>query len=358
MPERGERTGAGGNERKAGEGEHQVRAAGRVGATGGRIHTPVIGMPAGRLYGAEISRADWLRCGYGRPVEGGVSAARPEVLLADRAERAVEFSDSSEAWLRHALEEIVTQIHRLLDLTGCAFLVVDWKRRYITSAAAWFESDPVRDAFGGVLSRPYEPERAGLTEASIEAGGPLLLADFESWPGADGLRTRLEERLDPDTARLVYDWYRSSSFMAVPGAHARRPHAGRADGGLERAAPAAPGAGPARRSRSSPTSPGSRSSAPSASPTRQARAEEERLLNHATQEVSRSLELDEVYRAIVSQAVRLTGAVEGHARAASSPRRRELRTVASTGFSDRVARSRISLGDGMIGRVAGPASRT
>jgi hypothetical protein len=149
-------------------------------------------------------------------VEGGVSAARPEVLLTDRAERAIEFSESSEAWLRHALEEIVTQIHRLLDLTGCAFQVVDWKRRYITSAAAWFESDPVRDAFAAVLSRPYEPERAGLTEASIEAGGPLLLADFESWPGADGLRTRLEDRLDPDTARLVYDWYRSSSFMACP----------------------------------------------------------------------------------------------------------------------------------------------
>ena len=81
------------------------------------------------------------------------------------------------------------------------------------------------------------------------------------------------------------------------------------------------------------------------------RAQEERLLNHATQEVSRSLELEEVYRAIVSQAVRLDRRVEGDApplRALPA----ELRTVASSGFSDRVARSRITLADGMIGRVA------
>ena len=103
-------------------------------------------------------------------MEAGVSAAKPSIAPRGGAERAIVHAESSEAWLRHALEEIVTQIHRLLDLTGCAFQVVDWKRRYITSAAAWFESDPVRDAFGSVLSRPYEPERAGLTEASIEAG--------------------------------------------------------------------------------------------------------------------------------------------------------------------------------------------
>jgi hypothetical protein len=118
---------------------------------------------------------------------------KPDAALPQ--ERAIEHADSSQAWLRHALEEIVTQIHRLLDLTGCAFQVVDWKQRHISVAAAWFESDAVRDAFGTVLSRPYEPERAGLTEASIEQGGPLLLANFEEWPGAERMRARLEERL-------------------------------------------------------------------------------------------------------------------------------------------------------------------
>jgi GAF domain-containing protein len=283
-------------------------------------------------------------------VEGGVSAAGPEVLLTDRAERAIEFSDSSEAWLRHALEEIVTQIHRLLDLTGCAFQVVDWKRRYISSAAAWFESDAVRDAFGSVLSRPYEPERAGLTEAAIEAGGPLLLADFESWPGADGLRTRLEERLDPDTAELVYDWYRSSSFMACP---VRTP-GGRTLGALMVAS-----SGPHRPLQEQDLHvievfadlAGLALERSERLADEAGRAQEERLLNHATQEVSRSLELEEVYRAIVSQAVRLTGAEKVMLRRFEHSTA-ELRTVASSGFSDRVARSRITLADGMIGRVA------
>ena len=135
-------------------------------------------------------------------------------------------AESSEAWLRHALEEIVTQIHRLLDLTGCAFQVVDWKRalHHLGRRLVRVRSRCARRS-ARVLSRPYEPERAGLTEASIEAGGPLLLADFERWPGAERLRTRLEERLDPDTAQLVWDWYRSSrrSWRA----RCARPEAGR-----------------------------------------------------------------------------------------------------------------------------------
>src|SRR4051812_41000998 len=289
-------------------------------------------------------------CGYGRPVEGGISATKPAVPPTERAQGAIEFSDSSEAWLRHALEEIVTQIHRLLDLTGCAFQVVDWKRRYISSAAAWFESDPVREAFAAVLSRPYEPERAGLTEAAIEAGGPLLFADFESWPGSDGLRTRLQERLGPGTASLVFDWYRSSSFMACPvrtpggrtlGAlmvASSTPHrplqeqdlrvievfADLAGLALERSERLADEAG---------------------------RAQEERALHRASVVVGRSLELDEVYRAIASQAALLTGATKVMLRR-FEPAAGELRTVAGIGFSDRVARSHVRLGEGMIGRVA------
>jgi GAF domain-containing protein/GNAT superfamily N-acetyltransferase len=281
-------------------------------------------------------------------VEGGVSTIKPDV--ARLRAPAVEHADSSQAWLRHALEEIVTQIHRLLDLTGCAFQVVDWKERQIRVAAAWFESDIVRDSFGSVLSRPYEPERAGLTEASIEQGGPLLLTDFESWPGAQRMRARLEERLAPETAQLVWDWYRTSSFMACP---VRTP-GGRILGALMVASSAphrplqeqdlhvieifADLAGLALERSERLADEG-------------ARAEEERALNLASQEVGRSLELEEVYRAIVSQAARLTGAPKVMLRR-FEPAAAELRTVASLGFSDRIARSHLPLAEGMIGRVA------
>jgi GAF domain-containing protein/GNAT superfamily N-acetyltransferase len=278
----------------------------------------------------------------------GASAIKPDVVV--REERAIEHADSSEEWLRHALEEIVTQIHRLLDLTGCAFQVVDWKRRHISAAAAWFESDAVRDAFGTVLSRPYEPERAGLTEASIEQGGPLLLTNFEDWPGAERMRTRLEDRLAPETAQLVWSWYRRSSFMACPvrtpggrtlGAlmvSSSAPHRPLAEQDLRVIEVFADLAGLALERSERLADEG-------------ARAEEERALNRASQEVGRSLELEEVYRAIASQAARLTGAPKVMLRR-FEPAAAELRTVASVGFSDRVARSHIRIGDGMIGRVA------
>ena len=58
-------------------------------------------------------------------------------------------------WLRHTLEEIVGQIRRLLDVSGCAFQVVDFEAGLIRPAAAWFASDEARDAMTPVLARPY-----------------------------------------------------------------------------------------------------------------------------------------------------------------------------------------------------------
>ena len=83
-------------------------------------------------------------------------------------------------------------------------------------AASWFASDAVRDAFVPVLDRPYEPERAGVTEAAIERGSPVRIERIEDWPGASGLHDRLFERLDADRAERLWDWYSSSSFLSCP----------------------------------------------------------------------------------------------------------------------------------------------
>ena len=273
------------------------------------------------------------------------SAPRPD--LADPGARVREPAD---AWLGHALEQVVAQVQRLLDLTGCAFQVVDWEARYITAAAAWFESDAVRDAFAAVLSRAYEPERAGLTEAAIEQGTPLLLARIEEWDGAQGLRARLHERLDPAAARLVWEWYRTSSFVACP---VRTP-AGRTLGALMVASSAPHRPLEQRDLRAIEVFADLAGLALERSERladEATRGQEERMLNHASREVSRSLELGEVYRAIVSQAAHLSGA-EKVIVWRFEPSAAELRPVASTGISEEVARSRMSLSEGMIGRVA------
>ena len=119
-------------------------------------------------------------------------------------------------WLRHTLDEIIGQIRRLLDVSGCAFQVVDFEAGTIRPAAAWFASDEARDAMTPVLERSYDRERPGVTEAAIERGESLLIADFEAWEGATGVHTRLQEELAPEDARVAWDWYRSSSFISCP----------------------------------------------------------------------------------------------------------------------------------------------
>jgi GAF domain-containing protein len=131
-------------------------------------------------------------------------------------ERGIEHAAGSQAWLRRTLEEIVSQVRRLLDVTGVSFLVVDEAHAHISPAASWFASDAVRAAFVPVLDRPYEPERAGVTEAAVETGSPVLIERMEDWPGATGLHDRLFENLDAPAAGRLWDWYSSSSFLSCP----------------------------------------------------------------------------------------------------------------------------------------------
>jgi serine phosphatase RsbU (regulator of sigma subunit) len=81
------------------------------------------------------------------------------------------------------------------------------------------------------------------------------------------------------------------------------------------------------------------------------RAREQELLHKASREVSRLLEPEAVYRAIVEQAMRLTGAPMAYL-ARYEPATGELRVVSAVGFTGAVVRTRFRLGEGMIGRVA------
>src|SRR4029453_16310933 len=97
----------------------------------------------------------------------------------------------TEGWLHDTLEQLITQIRALLDVTGVAFVTVDEDRAAIRPAAAWFATSEIAGAFNPLLTRPYDPERGGVTEAAVESGTAVLISQVSEWPGAEGLRERL-----------------------------------------------------------------------------------------------------------------------------------------------------------------------
>jgi serine phosphatase RsbU (regulator of sigma subunit) len=210
---------------------------------------------------------------------------------------------------------------------------------------AWFSSPAVEQALGAVLSRPYDPERPGITEAAIERRAPLLMSDIEAWPGAAALRHRLNEQLPPEQARLTWSFYVSSALMSCP---VEAPD-GRILGVLALSAEAF--------TEDEVHSAGVFADLAGIALDRsellgreQRRADDELTLNRAVQELGRSLELEELARAIVEQARVVTGASKAML-TRQEPASRDLQVVCSVGYSDRIRNARFAAGEGMIGRV-------
>ena len=220
----------------------------------------------------------------------------------------------------------------------------------IRPAAAWFASDEARDSMTPVLERPYDRERPGVTEAAIERGEALLLQRFEDWEGAAALRERLQAELEPEVARVAWDWYRSSSFISCP----VRTAGGRTLGVLAISSRAPQSMLGAEDLRVVEVFAGLAALALERSELldrEERRGREERELNEAARAVSASLEPEAVYAAIVEQARRLVGARKVALRR-YEPATGDLRTVAAIGFTEEGERTRFRVGEGMIGQVA------
>jgi serine phosphatase RsbU (regulator of sigma subunit) len=265
-------------------------------------------------------------------------------------EPSIEHAASSAVWLRHTLEEILSQLRVLLDIDGCAFQTVDWERGYISPAAAWFETQAVRAALQPVLERPYDVARGGVTEAAIERGEPVLINDIETWSGAVALRARLGEQLDEDAADTAWAWYRASSFISCP----VQTTLGRTLGVL--ALSSTPPRPPLGAEQLRVTEVFASLAALALERTelleREARrAEAEELLHSAGQQVTASLDLEAVYAAICEQAVLLSNAPTALLLRLDGVTQ-TLRCVASTGASPRLVAHRYVLGEGMVGAVA------
>ena len=245
----------------------------------------------------------------------------------------------SESWLKETLDQIVGQLRALIDLSGVAFEVVDVERGEIRPAASWFATDEAARAFTPVLARPYDPKRPGVTEAAIERGSALLIPSIEEWPGADALRRRLET----GGAGHTWEWYTSASFISCP----VRTAGGRTLGVL--VISSHPPREPLGEEHLRAVEVFARLAALALE--REERTREEQLLNRAWQAVSASLDPEVVYGSIIEQAADLTGASKVLLRR-FDPTADELRSVANRGFSERVAATRVRMGEGMLGRVA------
>lgn len=263
----------------------------------------------------------------------------------------IEHAASSAIWLRHTLEEILSQVRVLLDVDGCAFQTVDWERGQISPAAAWFETAEIRAAMRPVLDRPYDVDRGGVTEAAIERGEPLLITDIESWPGAAALRARLHEQLDEEAAATAWAWYRTSSFISCP----VQTTLGRTLGvlALSAAPPRAPLGGEQLRVTEVFAGLAALALERTELLEREARrAETEELLHNAAKQMTASLDLDAVYASICEQAVLLSNAPTALLLRLDGVTQ-TLRCVASSGASERLVSHRYALGEGMIGAIAG-----
>jgi len=262
----------------------------------------------------------------------------------------IEHAASSEAWLRRTLEEILSQIRVLLNVDGCAFQTIDLQRSHISCAASWFETPELRATMQPVFDRPYDPARGGVTEAAVERGGPILITDMERWKGAGALRARLRSQLDDNAASTAWEWYRTSSFISCP----VRTAGGRTIGvlALSSSPPRAPLSEEHLRVTEVFANLAALALERSELLEREAtRARNEELLQRAGQQMTASLDLEAVYRSIVEQAALV-------ARAPKAVLYRidvvthTLRAVASTGGTERLAKRRIALADGMAGAVA------
>jgi GAF domain-containing protein len=248
------------------------------------------------------------------------------------------------------LDRLLAHVRGLVHTDGVAFLVVDRERRWIEPVADWFTSADLREAIQPGHRRPYDRQRPGLVEFALERDRPLLLPRIEAWEAAPDLLAAAMEALGEQRAVRIWESYRDASVIACPVKTA----IGEPLGVLIVASldPSLPLRAPELRTvevladlaalalqRAELLEAEGR------------RAREERLLKRTSEDVSASLELDEVYRRIVDHAARATGATKAVLTRFDS-RANVLKPAAAVDLSDELGRRDLPLDRGMLGEVA------
>jgi serine phosphatase RsbU (regulator of sigma subunit) len=82
------------------------------------------------------------------------------------------------------LDLVFEHLRRLLRADAAILMLVDRERTAIEPSASWFSSTELDAALTPALTRPYDRNRPGLTEATLERDRPLLLPRLEDWEAA------------------------------------------------------------------------------------------------------------------------------------------------------------------------------
>jgi serine phosphatase RsbU (regulator of sigma subunit) len=254
------------------------------------------------------------------------------------------------AWLDATLGRLLEHVRTLLDVDGAVFLVVDRERGYIERLADWYASPVLRDAIEPADRRPYDPSRPGLVEYAFERDRPLLLPRVEAWESSQDMLVTAIDALGEARAALIWDVYRSASVIACPVKTA----IGRALGVLVVGSlPPKRAFGPAELKTVQVLADLSALALERAQllDAEGRRARGEVRLKRASEEMSSSLELEDVYRSVVRHAAMITGATRALLTRLNL-RAGELRPVASVDLTDELAGRRFALDAGVLGEVA------
>jgi serine phosphatase RsbU (regulator of sigma subunit) len=110
------------------------------------------------------------------------------------------------------LDLVLEHVRRLVRADAAILLSVDRERTQIRPTASWFSSSELHEALMPALSRPYDRQAPGLTEATIERGRPLLLPRIEDWEAAGFLRKLVDQVKIEESWALI----RRSSAICCP----------------------------------------------------------------------------------------------------------------------------------------------
>ena len=204
------------------------------------------------------------------------------------------------------LDLLLRHLRGLIRADGAAFVVVDRERGSIEAAAQWFAAPAARDVIAPAVSRPFDRDLPGIVEAAMGRGSPLFLPRVEDWEAAPRLRLEFEHQ----GGESAWTTFAGASVIACP----VRTAIGRTLGVLLVASldPEQPLRKADLRVTEVLADLGAlaleRSELLAAEG---ARARQELLLKRAAEEMSGSLESDEVYGRVVAHAVSLTGADHG-----------------------------------------------
>jgi serine phosphatase RsbU (regulator of sigma subunit) len=265
-----------------------------------------------------------------------------------RRSRSGEGQELDPLWL--ALDRIIEHVRALVRCDAASFQIVDPEKGSIEPVAGWFATPALGAALEPFLRRAYDRERPGLTEAALERGRPLLLPRLEDWEAAPRVLEVAREAIGNEAAARAWDVYRRCSVISCP----VQASLGRTLGVLVIVTTG----GERTLTRSDLRVVQALADLASLALERSelleaeaGRARSELMLKQASEEISRSLELDEVYVSIVEHAIRVTGASKALF-TRLQPSSQELVPAAGVGYSDDVLRRRVRVGVGMLGRVA------